>query len=451
MHFSTKTAIGVVVVMAIAFGGVLLGYRLLSGNRGSVMAGAPAAEVTATEIRPERLELTTELPGRTVPYLVAEIRPQVSGLIQKRAFTEGALVKEGDILYQIDAAPYKAALDNAQANLEMAHKAADRARATLGVSQAGVNRQKATLALMKINRDRALKLFQEAIIPASQRDAAVTEADVAAATLASQEAQVESDAQNVASAEAAIKQSQAALETARINLGYTTITAPISGRIGISAVTIGAMVTGYQAQALATIQQLNPIYVDVPQSTNALLQLQKRLQHRQQGSTGEQKVRLMLEDGGAYGQEGVLRFQDVTVDTSTGTVTLRAVFPNPSGILLGGVFVRAVISEGVEENALLVPQQAVMRDVKGQPFVMVVGKDDLAERRMLKLGQVAGDRWQVLSGLNAGARVIVDGLQKVRPGGAVKPVPAGAQTAADAHGAAGSAAGGKPPAEKPAK
>lgn len=437
MQFGVKTAIGVVVVMAVAFGGVLLGYRLLFGRSGAAAAGGPATEVTVTEIRPERLELTTELPGRTVPYLVAEIRPQVSGLIQKRVFTEGAVVKEGDVLYQIDSAPYKAALDNAQANLEMARKAADRARATLGVSQAGVNRQKATLALAKINRDRALKLFQEAIIPASQRDAAVTEADVAAATLASQEAQVESDAQGVASAEAAIKQSQAALETARINLGYTTITAPISGRIGISAVTIGAMVTGYQAQALATIQQLDPVYVDVPQSTNALLQLRKRLQDRQSGNPGEQRVRLILEDGGAYAHEGVLRFQDVTVDTSTGTVTLRAVFPNPSGLLLGGVFVRAVISEGVEENALLVPQQAVMRDVKGQPYVMVAGKDDLAERRMLTLGQAAGGRWQVLSGLSAGARVIVDGLQKIRPGGAVKPLPAGAQAAADAPAPAG--------------
>ena len=229
-------------------------------------------------VKPQPVVLTTELPGRTSAYLVAEIRPQVNGLIQKRLFTEGSDVKAGQVLYQIDPAPFQAALDNAAANLAAVQKTADRARAALAASIAGVTRQQATLELARTNRERFEEVFKDKAVSASQRDQAVTEAEVAEATLRAAEAQVESDRKAVAAAEAAIKQAEAALETARINLGYTRVTAPISGRIGRSNVTDGAIVTAYQPVALATIQQLDPIYVDVPQSTTELLRLKRRLE-----------------------------------------------------------------------------------------------------------------------------------------------------------------------------
>ena len=229
-------------------------------------------------VQPQQIVLTTELPGRTSAYLVAEIRPQVSGLIQKRLFTEGSDVKAGQVLYQIDPAPFQAALDNAAANLAVMQKTADRARAALGASIAGVARQRATLELARTNRERFEEAFKDRAVSASQRDQAVTEAEVAEAALQAAEAQVESDRKAIAVAEAAIQQAEAALETARINLGYTRITAPISGRIGRSNVTVGAIVTAYQPVALATIQQLDPIYVDVPQSTTELLRLRRSLE-----------------------------------------------------------------------------------------------------------------------------------------------------------------------------
>jgi len=385
----------------------------------------PLAEVATVTVSAQSVVLTKELPGRTSPYLVAEIRPQVSGLIQKRLFTEGSDIKAGQVLYQIDPSPYQAALDNAQANLIAVRKNADRARAALEASIAGVARQRATLDLARANRQRFEEAFKEKAVSASQRDQAVTEAEVAEAVLLAAEAQVESDRKAIAAAQAAIGQAEAALKTARINLGYTKITAPISGRIGRSAVTVGAIVTGYQPSSLATIQQLDPIYVDVPQSTSELLRLRRNLKDGRLNHDGsnQKKVNLILEDGTAYPLEGTLQFRDVTVDPTTGSVILRVVVPNPEGVLLPGMFVRAVVKEGVSEQAILIPQQAVSRDPKGNPLALIVDAQGKVQQRMLTLDRAMGDQWLVATGLQTGDRVIVEGLQKVRPGASVKEVP----------------------------
>ena len=272
-----------------------------------------------------------------------------------------------------------------------------------------------------------------------QRDQAVTDADVAEATLRSNEAQVKNDEEAVAVAEAGIKQAEAAVETARINLGYTRVVAPISGRIGKSTVTVGALVSagGLTAQpaALTTIQQLDPIYVDVPQSTNDLLNLRKRVEEGRLHHNGkdQSKVRILLEDGSTYPLEGTLQFRDVTVDATTGSVTLRVIVPNPKGFLLPGMFIRAVVQEGINKQAILVPQQGVSRDPMGNPIAFIVDGDGKVAQRTLKLDRAIGDRWLVNSGLSPGERVIVEGLQKVRPGMSVKVAPfqagaAGGQT-----------------------
>jgi membrane fusion protein (multidrug efflux system) len=346
-------------------------------------------------------------------------------------FTEGSDVKAGQVLYQIDAAPFKASLDNVRANLTAMQKAADRARTELSARIAGVSRQQATLALAKTNGQRMKELVKDRAVSVSEYDQAVTETSVAEATLREVEAQVESGRAAVAAAEAAIQQAQAALETARINLDYTRITAPISGRIGRSNVTEGAIVTAYQPLALATVQQLDPMYVDVPQSTNELLRLKRRIEEGRLNENGksQQKVKLVLEDGNQYPLEGELQFRDVTVEPSTGSVILRVVFPNPDGVLLPGMFVRAVVREGIHQQAILIPQQAVSRDTKGQPLALVVDNEDKARQRMLRLDRAIGDKWLVTSGLEAGDRVIVEGLQKVRPGALVKVVPPDAGSA----------------------
>jgi len=369
--------------------------------------------------------LTTELPGRTAAFRIAEIRPQVSGLIQKRLFTEGSDVTAGQVLYQIDPAPFQAALDNAEANLAVMRKSADRAQAALKAGIAGVTQQRATLDLALTNRRRFQDAFKDKAVSASQRDQAVTNANVAEATLRAAEAQLESDRAAVAVAEAAIHQAEAAVETARINLGYTKVTAPISGRIGKSNVTEGAIVTAYQPVPLATIQQLNPIYVDVAQSTTELLRLKRRLEDGRLNHDGTKqgKVKLLMEDGTPYPQEGTLQFRDVTVDPTTGSVILRVVFPNPEGVLLPNMFVRAVIKEGVKEQAILIPQQGVARDRKGNPFALIVSADGKVALRMLTLDRAVGDKWLVSAGLAPGDRVIVEGMQRVRPGMAVKVVP----------------------------
>lgn len=408
---------------------VVLVAALLQGcDRKEKGAPPPSApEVGVVTVEPQAVVLETELPGRTSPYRIAEIRPQVNGIVQKRLFTEGSLVKAGDVLYEIDPAPFKAALANAAANLDVAQKSADRARAAIKASEASVARQKATLDLAKINRQRFEDLFKDKAVSESDRDQAVTNMEVAEASLNAAQAQADSDRQAAAAAEAAIEQAKAAIETANINLGYTSITAPISGRIGKSSVTDGALVTAYQPIALATIQQLDPIYVDVPQSTSELLRLRRRLEDGRlhQDGSDQNKVRVTLEDGTAYPMEGTLQFQDVTVDPTTGSVILRAVFPNPQGVLLPGMFVNAAIKEGVNRQAILIPQQAVSRDPKGTPLAMIVDKDGKVAMRMLQIDRAIDSRWLVSSGLAVGDRLIVDGLLKARPGSPVKTVPVG--------------------------
>ena len=343
---------------------------------------APPPEVATVTVALEPVLLTTELPGRTSPYRIAEVRPQVNGLILKRLFTEGSDVKAGQELYQIDPAPFQAALDNAKAALA-------RAEANLPAIQSRADRYKQALA------DKAV----------SQQDY-----DDAAAAVK----QVEADVQYF----------KAMLETARINLNYAHVVSPIPGRIGTSTVTDGAIVTAYQPVALATIQQLDPIYVDVPQSTAEVLKLQRRLREGQinSDSANVNQVQLVLEDGSKYSEEGTLQFRDVSVDPTTGSVILRMVFPNPKGVLLPGMFVRAHIKEGVNSKAILVPQQSVSRDPKGNPVALIVGAEGKVEQRQLVLERTVGDKWLVSSGLVPGDKVIAEGLQKVRPGVVVKEV-----------------------------
>lgn len=354
-------------------------------------------EVATVTVAPERVVLTTELPGRTSAYLVAEIRPQVSGLIQSRPFREGAAVKAGDLLYQIDPAPYQAAYDQAKAALATAEAELITAEANLPALRSRAERLKGLVAIHAV----------------SQQDY-----DDACAALRQAEA-------NLAARKTAVEISRAALETARINLSYTPIRSPISGRIGKSNVTVGAMVTAYQPTPLAVVQQLDPIYVDVVQANAELLRLRQRMERGHLKSDGQvqNQVKLLLEDKTPYPLAGTMQFRDVTVDPTTGSVTLRLVFPNPKQVLLPGMFVRAVVQEGVNEEALLVPQQGVTRDVKGVPIAWVVGKDDKVEQRTLELDRAIGDKWLVTSGLAPGDRVIVEGLQRVRPGVRVRPVP----------------------------
>jgi len=393
--------------------------------KGPGASAPPPPEVAVMVVKTEAVSLSTELPGRTSGYLVSEVKPQVNGLIQKRLFTEGSDVKAGEVLYQIDPAPFQAAYDSALANLAAAKKTADKARAALGASVANVARQQASVALAKTDAQRAEELFKDKAVSATERDHAVTALDVATATLQVAEAEVDSGKAGIAAAEAAIKQAEAAVETARINLDYTKIKAPISGRIGRSAITEGAAVTAYQPVALATIQQLDPIYVDVTQSTAELARLRTRIEkgHLQEGGADQKKVKLLLEDGTVYAHEGTLGFREVTVDPTTGSVILRIVAPNPDGILLPGMFLRAVVEEGVVNEAILIPQQAVSRDQKGNPVTMIVGAGNKIEPRQLVVEREIGDKWLVTSGLAAGDRVIVEGLQKARPGTLVNEVP----------------------------
>jgi len=418
-------------------------------------------EVGVLRIEPEKVVLKTELPGRTAAYLVAEIRPQVSGLIQERLFQEGAFVKAGEVLYQIDPAPYQAACDNATANLEAAHQAVDRAKAVLAASEAGLKRHEAVLKLAQTNLKRYENLLETRAVSAMQRDQAVADVEVADAGLRVAKAQVESDREAVSVAEAAVKQAEAALQTARINLNYTKITAPISGRIGRSAVTVGAIATAYQPLALATIQQLDPIFVDVPQSTAELNRLKRSLANGRLQENGSDSVKIIMEDGEVYPLEGNLKFRDVTVDPTTGSVIVRIVVPNPDNLLLPGMFVKAVVEEGVNERAILVPQQAVARDPKGNPYVLVVqtmkasalpknpgpgepqGKSpgkpgettpgqaktpaaqsktppekdhdvNIVQQRPVTTERAIGDRWLVSSGLKPGDCVVVEGILKVQ-------------------------------------
>jgi len=447
---------------------VLLAVIVLQGcGRRQEPPPPPAAEVATVTVRPQQVVLTTELPGRTSAYLVAEIRPQVSGLVQKRLFTEGADVKAEDVLYEIDPGSYKAAYANAEAVVALAKAnhanalaavaaakaghatslaARDAVKAALVSAKAAQSRAEANAVPLRLRAERFRELvadkavsqqdFDDASAALKQAEAGIesavamvrgAEADIVGAEAAIQlaEAKVQSAEAAVQSAKAAIGSAEAGLETARINLAYTKITAPISGRIGRSTVTDGAIVTAYQPAALATLQQMDPIYVDVPQSTAELLRLRRRLEDGRLSHDGENqnKVGIILEDGAVYGLDGTLQFRDVSVDPTTGSVILRIVVPNPQGVLLPGMFVRAVVKEGANDQAILVPQQAVSRDPKGNPLAMIVGAGGTVQARMLTLDRAIGDQWLVSAGLAPGDRVIVEGLQRVRPGATVKEVP----------------------------
>jgi len=358
-------------------------YGLTGCDRKPVQSPPPIPEVAVISVTTQKITLTTELPGRTSAYRISEIRPQVNGLILKRLFTEGQDVKAGQVLYQIDPAPFQSALDNA--------------KAALGKAEANV-----PAIRLRVGR------FHELLV-----DNAVSRQDHDDASA------------SLKQAEAEVAYWKATVATAQINLGYTTVKAPISGRIGISNVTDGAIVTAYQPVSLATIQQLDPIYVDVPQSTADLLRLKRRLKdgRLKKNGPGPDKVKLIQEDGTPYPQEGTLQFSDVTVDPTTGSVILRVVFPNPEDILLPGMFVQTVIKEGVNEQAILIPQQGVSRDSKGNPFALIVDAESKAAFRPLTLDRAIGDKWLVSAGLASGDPVIVEGLMMLRPGTMVKAAP----------------------------
>ena len=391
---------GAVVLTALA--GVFLPGGCDRGEGGRKAAPSSVPEVATVTIRPRQVELTTELPGRTSAYLVAEIRPQVNGIIRKRMFREGSDVEAGQLLYQIDPDPYQAALDSAKASL-------GRARANLPSIRSRVERYEELLDDKAVSRQ---------------------EYDDAAAALEQARAEIE--------------YWKAAVETARINLAYTRVTAPISGRIGRSSVTDGALVTAYQPAPLATIKQLDPIYVDVTQSSAESLRLKRSLDAGRLSTNGEdgRKVRLLLEDGSPYPLEGTLQFRDVTVDPATGSVTLRIVVPNPEYLLLPGMFVRAIVQEGILEEAVLVPQEGVSRNPRGEPIALIVDEESTVRQRMLALNRALGNQWLVSSGLSPGDRLIVEGMQNVRPGTAVKVVPldggeTGGEVGNDKHPSAG--------------
>ena len=409
--------------LLVALAILLIVFSLGGCNSANEAPPSVVPEVAVVSVTPQEVMLTTELPGRTSAYRVAEIRPQVNGLIKKRLFTEGAYVREGEVLYEIDAAPYTATYNNALANLVSAKEAAKKSQATLDSSIAALQRHEAVLRLAKLNRDRFTKLLEKKAISAMEHDQAVADVDVAEAALRVAHSQVEGDRQSLEVSKAAIQQAEASLETARINLGYTKIVSPISGRIGRSNVTDGALATAYQPAALATVQQIDPIYVDVPQSTVKLLQLKRNLENGHLKDQGTDKVKIVLEDGTVYPLAGSLQFADVSVDPTTGSVILRVVVPNAEGTLLPGMFVRAIVEEGVRDNALLVPQQAVSRNMKGDPHTLVVDDKGKVQQRDLSLDRSLGDQWLVASGLTQGDRVIIEGMQKVRPGMEVKVSP----------------------------
>jgi membrane fusion protein (multidrug efflux system) len=352
------------------------------GGAGKGSAGGPA-QVGYVVLQPTSVTQTTELAGRTAAFETSEVRPQVSGLIRSRNFTEGALVRAGQTLYRIDPRIYQAQSAEARANLQNAQ---------------------ATFEAAKIRADRFRPLAEaEAVSKQDYTDA-----------LASQR-----------QAAAQIAQNRALLQTAQVNLGFTNVPAPITGRIGRSLFTVGALVTSSQADPLAVIQKLDPIFVDIQQSAADVLALRRSLA---QGDLmpASAEVRLKLEDGSDYGRVGRVQFTEVTVDQGTGTVTLRATFPNPDGVLLPGMFVRAVLPQAINARAFLVPQQAVSRDPKGAATLFVVGPNNKAVQRKVNATRAQGAFWVVTSGINAGDKVIVQGLGRVKPNADIRAVPANA-------------------------
>jgi membrane fusion protein (multidrug efflux system) len=349
------------------------------GGAGAGMGGGGPTPVGVVIAKTEPVALTSELTGRTSAHLVSEVRPQVGGIIKARLFEEGGYVRAGQALYQIDPATYQAAYNSAAAGLAQAQ---------------------ATATAAKLKADRYKGLVEINAVSKQDNDDAQAAALQAVANVAAQ---------------------KAALDNARINLGWTKVVSPISGRIGKSSVTPGALVTASQATALATVQDLSKIYVDLTQSSAEMLKLQRDLATGQLGRSGSAQVTLKLEDGSTYPLPGRLEFSDVTVDPTTGSVGLRATFDNPNGVLLPGLYVRAVLGKGVANAGMLIPQAAVSRDPTGNATVMVVGAKGAAEPRPITTSQTVGDKWLVTSGLKPGDQVIVEGLQKVRPGAPVKP------------------------------
>lgn len=367
--------------------GFIVCAALLTGCDGqeNPQQHAQAPQVSVHIVKSAPLAVTTELPGRTDAYRVAEVRPQVSGIILHRNFTEGSDVKAGESLYQIDPATYQAAYDNAKGELVKAQAAANIAHLT-------VKRYVPLVGTQYVSKQE----YDQAVATAQQADASVVAA-------------------------------KAGVESARINLAYTKVTSPINGRIGKSSVTEGALVTNGQATALATVQQLDPIYVDVTQSSSDFMRL-KQQTSLQKGDTSS--VELLMENGQPYPLKGTLQFSDVTVDESTGSITLRALFPNPQHMLLPGMFVRARIDEGTQPDAILVPQQGVTRTPRGDATVLVVNEKNQVESRTVVAPQAIGDRWLITEGLKNGDRVIISGLQNVRPGVTVVAIPDTAATPA---------------------
>jgi membrane fusion protein, multidrug efflux system len=362
---------------------VALLAALATGCGGQGQGQRPPPTVGVVTVEPQPVTLTTELPGRTSPYEVADVRPQVGGIIQARLFSEGSIVRAGQVLYQIEPAPFRAAYDQAKAQLANAE---------------------ANLVTTRAKAERFATLIKQDSVAAQDYD------DAEAA---------------FKEAEATVQQDRAATEAARINLAFTRITAPIAGRIGISTVTKGALVTANQPTALDTIQRLDPIYVDVTQSVAQVVALRRQVAQGQIGGPPESaEAHITLDDGTTYPIAGRLQVTDVTVDQATDAVTLRAIFANPSELLLPGMFVRATIVEGVNPAGLLLPEQGVGHDQKGQPTALVVNGKGVVELRQLAVAQTVGNKWLVTSGLSAGDRVIVEGLQSAEPGAHVRAVPA---------------------------
>jgi membrane fusion protein (multidrug efflux system) len=402
LHFGRRIAAG-----AFALALVSCGSGEDSGNSsgGSGRGGGPQGptQVGYVVVNPTSVAITTELPGRTAAFETSEVRPQVTGIIRRRLFTEGAIVRAGQTLYQIDPSLYQAAANEAQANLANASAQLEAAR-------------------VRADRFRPLAAAE-----------AVSKQDYTDAVAAQRQAA------------AAVAQNRAQLQTAKINVNFTRVPAPITGRIGRSLSTVGALVSANQTNPMAVIQRLDPMFVDIQQSAASVLSLRRSLQ-KGDVLPATAQVRLKLEDGSDYGFAGTVQFAEVTVDQATGTVTLRASFPNPQGLLLPGMFVRALFSQAVEPRAFLVPQAAVSRDPKGAATVFVVGPDNKAQQRSVTAPRTQGASWVVTDGLRPGDRVIVQGLNRLRPGADVKPVPANAPQRVQAPPAG--AQGGDPSAKK---
>lgn len=383
MIFQKVKTITVVSVLALA---ALTGCD--DQKNGGAPANAMVPQVSVVEIQPDTRAQTTILQGRTAPFLVAEVRPQVSGILQKRLFKEGEEVKEGQPLYQIDPAVYKAAVESAKAEVE-------RAKSLVMQTRNSANRY-------------AQLVKTEAVSKQMNEDAQATYKQAQASLLAA----------------------QAQLRNAEINLGYTTITSPITGKIGRSLVTPGALLSGYQANNMAVVQTLDPIYVDVNESSRDLLKLKKEIaEGRIKVNEGAIPVSLTLEDGSVYPLEGKLELSEVSVDEGTGTITLRAVFPNPNQTLLPGMYVRTKLPQGLRENAIFVPQRAVLRESNGSPYVYVVQDGKIAIKK-IKTIKTEGTDWLLESGLEPGDKVVIEGLQRIRPGVPVNIVPTMAEQAA---------------------